>query len=188
MSTNDVTRRLFLWGLALVVVLELILVWIQLSPPAQTSPGGADLTGQVASSTRPTPTPTPTTSPTPATTATPTSTRTATTPAGTATATQSATTTDRPRHTIELRALSRFAQPFQTVQIRGRYVGRNGPTTLSVQREQHGTWLDFPLPATTDRSGNFNAYVELGQRGRQRLRVVDPQASVVSNVVSVYIR
>jgi hypothetical protein len=38
----------------------------------------------------------------------------------------------------------------------------------------------FPVPAKTDQSGQFTAYVELGQPGRYRLRVLDPGSGVKS--------
>jgi hypothetical protein len=43
-----------------------------------------------------------------------------------------------------------------------------------------GRWHAFPLPAKTDQSGQFTAYVELGQPGRYRLRVLDPDSRVTS--------
>ena len=41
-------------------------------------------------------------------------------------------------------------------------------------------WLDFPIPTKTDSSGKFTAFIELGQPGRYRLRVLDPDSSVAS--------
>ena len=40
--------------------------------------------------------------------------------------------------------------------------------------------MAFPMPAKTDESGQFTAFVELGQPGRYRLRVVDPDSGVTS--------
>jgi hypothetical protein len=51
---------------------------------------------------------------------------------------------------------------------------------LRVQRGEGGKWMDFPLPTKTDQSGRFMAYVELGQPGRYRLRVLDPEFGVKS--------
>ena len=69
------------------------------------------------------------------------------------------------------------ARPFETVQIQGTYPGE-GDIFLRVQRWENGKWLDFPLPTKTDKSGRFTAYVELGQPGRYRLRVLDPDSGV----------
>jgi hypothetical protein len=49
-----------------------------------------------------------------------------------------------------------------------------------VQRWEGGKWLSFPLPTKTDKSGQFTAYVEFGQPGRYRLRVLDPDPGVTS--------
>jgi hypothetical protein len=83
------------------------------------------------------------------------------------------------RQTIELENLAKSARPFQTVRIQGMYHGGAG-TFLRVQRWEGGKWLDFPLPTKTDQSGQFIAYVELGQPGRYQLRVRDPNSGVTS--------
>ena len=81
--------------------------------------------------------------------------------------------------TIRLEASAESAKPFQTIPISGTY--RGGPETLlRVQRWEAGTWLAFPLPTKTDRSGRFTAHVELAQPGRHRLRVLDPGSGVTS--------
>ena len=71
------------------------------------------------------------------------------------------------------------AKPFQTVPIQGTYRGR-ADALLRVQLWQRHTWRAFPLVTTTDQSGRFTAYVELGQPGRYRLRVLDPESGVKS--------
>jgi hypothetical protein len=81
--------------------------------------------------------------------------------------------------TIQLEDLAESARPFQTVRIEGTY--RGGPDTLlQVQRWEGGEWLAFPLPAKTDQAGQFTAYVEFGQPGRYRLRLLDPDSGVTS--------
>jgi hypothetical protein len=56
-----------------------------------------------------------------------------------------------------------------------------GPDTLlRVQREESGVWVDFPTPTVTDASGRFTTYVELGQPGRYRLRMLDPASGMTS--------
>lgn len=71
------------------------------------------------------------------------------------------------------------AEPFETIRIRGTYRGRGG-TFLEVQLWTDGTWRAFPVPAKTDQSGQFTAFVELGRPDRYRLRVRDPQSGVTS--------
>jgi phospholipase C len=105
----------------------------------------------------------------------PTVTATATTPVSMPTSEPPNESTD----TVRLGDVSNSARPFQTVRIDGTY--RSGPNTfMRVQRWEGGKWLDFPLPTKTDQSGQFTAYVELGQPGRYRLRVVHPDSGVTS--------
>ncbi len=79
------------------------------------------------------------------------------------------------------------AKPFQTVQIQGTYRG-GADTSLRVQREEGGQWLTFPLPTKTDQSGQFTAYVELGQPGLYQVRVLNPDSGVTSNPSVVVIK
>jgi hypothetical protein len=83
------------------------------------------------------------------------------------------------RPTIELEHLAKSARPFQPVRIQGTYHGGED-TLLRVQRWEGGKWLDFPVPTKTDESGQFTAYVELGQPGRYQLRVREPNSGVTS--------
>ena len=48
--------------------------------------------------------------------------------------------------------------------------------------------VPFPLPAKTDQSGQFTAYVELGQPGRYRLRVLDPDSGMTSKPSALVIK
>jgi hypothetical protein len=81
--------------------------------------------------------------------------------------------------TIQLEDLAESARPFEAIRIQGTYRGGAG-SFLRVQRWEGGKWLDFPLPTKTDQSGQFTAYVELGQPGRYRLRVLDPDSGATS--------
>ena len=76
---------------------------------------------------------------------------------------------------------------FQTVQIQGRYPG-GADTFVRVQHWEDGKWMPFPIPAKTDQSGEFTAYVELGQAGKYRLRVLDPDSGVKSDPFVLVIR
>jgi hypothetical protein len=80
---------------------------------------------------------------------------------------------------IQVGDVAASARPFQTVRIQGAY--RSGPDTfLRVQRWEEGKWLAFPVPTKTDKSGHFTAYVEFGQPGRYRLRMLDPSSGLTS--------
>jgi hypothetical protein len=80
---------------------------------------------------------------------------------------------------IQLEDPAASAKPFQTVRIQGIYRG-GADILLRVQRWEGGKWLAFPLPAKTDRSGQFTAFVELGQPGRYQVRVLDPGTGATS--------
>jgi hypothetical protein len=80
---------------------------------------------------------------------------------------------------IQLEVLADSARPFQPVRIEGRYRG-GADTFLRVQRWEGGEWLDFPVPTKANSSGQFTAFVELGQPGRYRLRVLEPGSGVAS--------
>lgn len=84
---------------------------------------------------------------------------------------------------LRLERSSYVGNPFETILIRGTYVGAPADTTLRVQRREDDRWVDFPLPAATDETGRFSAYVELGSPGRYRLRIADPEGGATSDVV-----
>ena len=89
--------------------------------------------------------------------------------------------------TIQLEDLADSARSFQTVRIKGTYL--SGPDTfVQVQRSEGGQWLAFPLPAKTDNSGRFTAFVEFGQPGRYRLRVVDPDSGMTSKTFVITVK
>ena len=79
-----------------------------------------------------------------------------------------------------MRAPAGAAKPFQTVPIHGTYRGATD-AFLQVQLWERGKWLALPLPTKTNQRGQFTAYVELGEPGRYRLRVFDPDSGVTSN-------
>ena len=88
---------------------------------------------------------------------------------------------------IQVTDVAASARPFETVRIRGSY--RDGANTvLRVQRWEDGKWLAFPLLTKTDKSGQFTAYVEFGQPGRYRLRLLDPSAGLTSKPFVLVIR
>jgi hypothetical protein len=86
-----------------------------------------------------------------------------------------------------LEDLAHSARPFQPVRIQGTYHG-GADTFLRVQRWEEGKWLAFPVPTKTDQSGRFTTYVEFGQPGRYRLRVLDPNSGVTSKTFVLMIK
>jgi hypothetical protein len=61
-------------------------------------------------------------------------------------------------------------------------------TLLRVQRQEEGEWLNMPVPMRTDKSGKFTTYVEIGEPGRYRLRIQDPNSGVTSKPVVLMIK
>jgi len=88
---------------------------------------------------------------------------------------------------IQLKNPPESARPFQTVRIQGTYRG-GANTFVRVQRWEGGQWLAFPVPTKIDQSGRFIAYVELGQRGRYRLRVLHPDSGVTSKTFVLVVK
>jgi len=96
------------------------------------------------------------------------------------------TDAERDESTIQVKVLAATARPFQTVRIEGKYPS-GADTYLRVQRWDEGEWLAFPIPTKTDQSGQFTAYVELGQPGRYPLRVLDPDSGTKSKTFVILI-
>ena len=82
--------------------------------------------------------------------------------------------------TIEIEGSGATAEPFETVRVHGTYRG-GAQKFLQVQWRVNGRWQAFPVPAKTDGSGQFTAYVELGRPNDYRLRVRDPQSGHTSD-------
>jgi hypothetical protein len=120
-------------------------------------------------------------SPTSASTAPSTSATTSTSPSPTPSATGSA-----PEPRIDTSDVFYFGEPFETIQIPGTYVGVDGPVRLRLQMRQAAGWTWFPLPVFTQPSGEFRVFVELGA-GEHRLRLIDPQTGVKSQVLTVLV-
>jgi hypothetical protein len=184
------TKRPLLLVLAVLILLDIASVQMVLSrdkngsdrPPAasatHTAPGVAPVTvappgDQAGDTPSPTPTATPEDTPTP-------------TPTPKADKPPASSTGSEPA--IRINGQSFAGRPFETVGMEGTYSGSSGPTMLRVQHRQGGEWVDFPLPTSTDASGNFTAYVELGGTGKHQVRVMDPKAHVASAPVDVVIR
>jgi hypothetical protein len=91
----------------------------------------------------------------------------------------------QPKPVIRLSASRRVASTYQRVYLSGSYRGGNGARLL-VQRYE-GHWVEFPVSATV-RGGHFETYVESGQKGPNRFRVVDPATGRKSQPVTVTLR
>jgi hypothetical protein len=84
---------------------------------------------------------------------------------------------------ITLTAGQAGVAPMQQIDLTGSYPGGDG-AILRVQRFQGGSWGDFPV-TTTVSGGTFSTYVQTGQTGMVRFRVVDTDSQEASNEVKV---
>ena len=87
---------------------------------------------------------------------------------------------------ITLTASPKAASAGSRIDLRGSYRGGNG-TNLRVQRFEGGGWVDFPVSATV-RGGRFETWVQSGQEGKNRFRVVDQGTGRRSQPVTVTLR
>jgi len=85
------------------------------------------------------------------------------------------TPTDKPPSGAgTLVATPQSASAFTRVTLTGRLPGVAAGTSLQVQRLEAGSWVPFPTTATATASGSFSTYVEIGQPGPNRMRVIVP--------------
>lgn len=85
---------------------------------------------------------------------------------------------------ITLSASPTTVPPLGRINLDGRYPNVSG-ATLQVQRFD-GTWTDFPVTATVQ-NGTFSTYVQTGQTGKNRFRVLDKSSGRSSKPVTVTI-
>ena len=89
---------------------------------------------------------------------------------------------------IVLQPTTRAAGELDPVRVTGTYPDVPPGTKLVVQWQREGEWVAFPLPAAVLATGRFSTYVQLGEEGRHRLRVVDTSAGTASNAITLWIR
>jgi hypothetical protein len=92
----------------------------------------------------------------------------------------------KPKPQISLTASPSSASTYSRIYLRGSYRGGAGKTLL-VQRFEGGGWSGFPVTATV-RGGRFETWVESGQKGPNKFRVLDRSTSRASNPVTVVLR
>jgi len=79
----------------------------------------------------------------------------------------------------------RQVSPGQQINFNGVYPNGDG-AVLQVQRNEGGTWTDFPVTATV-RGGSFRTYILTTRVGVARFRVLDTGSARASNPVTVTI-
>jgi len=97
----------------------------------------------------------------------------------------SATPRPSPSGDGTLTASPEAADSFEQVTLSGRLPGVAAGTSLQVERREGGSWVTFPVTVTTDASGGFSTFVELGQVGPNELRLVLPGSTRSTPQVTV---
>jgi hypothetical protein len=87
---------------------------------------------------------------------------------------------------ISLQVAEASVGPMDNIDLTGVYPGGEG-AILQVQRFEGGAWKDFPVTASVS-DETFATYVQTGQTGVNRFRVVDTDSGKASNEVKVTIR
>jgi hypothetical protein len=95
----------------------------------------------------------------------------------------------RPGHRVLLSHLAYVVGPRETVRVAGR-VPEAGDARRRVRVElwRRGAWSVFPVPAVTGPDGRFSVYVDLGEVGTHRLRVITSRSGPVSDPFTVTVR
>ena len=92
-------------------------------------------------------------------------------------------TSEAPAEAISLSATQQSVSPMQQIDLTGTYPGGEG-AVLQVQRFEGGAWSDFPVTAPVS-GGTFGTYVQTGNVGPNRFRVIDTDSEAISNEVTV---
>jgi hypothetical protein len=81
------------------------------------------------------------------------------------------------------------AAPYERIGITGRVIPGSAGTAVHVQRNEGGSWKEFPASATTGADGGYELYVKSGRKGENSFRVVTTVegSQVVSGAVVVRI-
>ncbi len=90
-----------------------------------------------------------------------------------------------PKDKISLQAARTQVAPMDNIDLTGVYPDGEG-AILQVQRFENGAWADFPVTASVS-DGTFATYVQTGQSGVNRFRVIDTDTDKASNEVKVTI-
>lgn len=84
---------------------------------------------------------------------------------------------------INLTAGTTAAGPMERIDLTGTYADGEG-AVLQVQRFAAGAWQDFDVTMVVS-NGAFSTYVQTGQLGANRFRVIDTDSRKASNSVTV---
>ena len=96
-------------------------------------------------------------------------------------------TSEKPEKAISLSAGQTSVAPMQQIDLTGIYPGGEG-AILQVQRFENGSWQDFPASPVSVSDQTFSTYVQTGQPGVQRFRMLDTGSDETSNEVKVTVQ
>lgn len=91
---------------------------------------------------------------------------------------------DKPSKVISLSASQTSVSPMQNIDLTGVYPGGEG-AILQVQRFENGGWVNFPASPVSVSNQTFSTYVQTGQPGVQRFRMLDTGNGKTSKQVKV---
>ena len=92
---------------------------------------------------------------------------------------------DKQVRQISLSAGQTSVSPMERIDLTGTYQGGEG-AVLQVQRLEGGSWSDFPVTVSVS-DATFATYVQTGQGGEVKFRVLDTTSQKASNPVTVTI-
>lgn len=95
------------------------------------------------------------------------------------------TATEKPKDAepITLSAGQTAVSAMGRIDLTGVYPGGEG-AILSVQQFENGSWSDFPVTASVS-GETFATYIQTGQLGLNRFRMIDTDTGAISNEVRV---
>ncbi|MFC5178079.1 hypothetical protein [Nocardioides taihuensis] len=95
------------------------------------------------------------------------------------------TTKDKkPESKISLSASQTAVAPMEQIDLTGTYPGGEG-AILRVERFTGGQWVDFAQITANVSNQTFSTYIQTGQTGVNKFRVVDTDTDLASNAVRV---
>lgn len=90
-----------------------------------------------------------------------------------------------PIRLISLSAAQTAVGPMEPIDLTGDYPAGEG-AILRVQQFENGSWGDFPVTASVS-GGRFSTFIQTGNTGLNRFRVIDTDTGEASNEIKVQI-
>lgn len=85
---------------------------------------------------------------------------------------ETATTEEPDESDATLVASPTAVASYEEIDLSGTFPKLGPGVTLQVQRREGGTWTDFPVTATTGDGGTFATFVQTGQIGTSKFRMM----------------